>query len=162
MELRLGTGFQTKIELTSVRDDLLHHRLHLVHLDRIDDVVLPLVVIFLLSLVEAAGRLFNSVVQDVGETQQHRRRDIAQSQFVHHITQVNLSIVFTGRHIDVAFVVDLEIGSSPAIDVVEFPRVFYRPLLHFSNQEYKCRRLIIWSTVWIILSLVSSRLTSMA
>ena len=69
MQLRLGTGFQSEVELPSVRDDLLYHRLHLIYLDGIDHIVLAFVVILLRGLLEAAPRLLDTVVEDVGESQ---------------------------------------------------------------------------------------------
>jgi hypothetical protein len=42
MQFRLGAGFKTEVELAAMADNLFHYRLHLVHLDRIDDKVLAL------------------------------------------------------------------------------------------------------------------------
>ena len=130
MQFGLRSGLQSEVELASVADDLFHHRLHLVHLDGVDDEVLPLVVVFLLGLLKATGRLLDAVVEDVGEAQQHGRGHIAQRQFVHHVAQVYLRVVFTRRHKDITFLVDTKVRGSPSVDVVKFLGVFYCPLLH--------------------------------
>ena len=119
VQLRLGTGLYAQVELTSVRDNLLDHGLHLVHLDGIDHVVLTLVVVFLGRLLEAAPGLLDTVVQDIGETQQHRGCHVAQRQFVHHLAQVNLRLVLAGRHIDITLVVDTKVTRAPSVDVVQ-------------------------------------------
>ena len=119
MQLRFGAGFETQVELLAMLDHLLHHGAHLIHLDRIDNEVLSLIAILLGRLLEAAGNLLDAVVQDVGEAQQHRRRNVAQLQFVHHVAQVNLYVVFAWRHVHVALVVYTEVRRAPTVDVVE-------------------------------------------
>ena len=131
MELRLGTGFQSEVELLSMGNDFFYHGLHLVDLYGVYHEVLTLVVIFLRCFLEAAGSLFYPVVEDVGETQQHRRCDIAQRQLVHHLAQVYLGVVLAGCYIHVSFVVDAEIGCAPSVDVVQLFRVLNGPFLHF-------------------------------
>ena len=69
VQLRFRTSLNAQIKLTSVRDNLLNHRLHLIDLDGIDHIVLALVVVFLRSLLETAPRLLDTVVEDIGETQ---------------------------------------------------------------------------------------------
>ena len=136
MELGLGTGFQSQVELASVRDNLLYHRLHLVHLDGIYHIVLALVVVLLRGFLEAAPRLLDAVVEDVGESQQDRRLYIAQRQFVHHFPEVDLHLVLAGGHKHVSFIIDSEIGSTPAIDVVQFLGILNRPFLHCSCYRF--------------------------
>ena len=119
MQLGLGTSLYTQVELTSVRDDLFNNRLHLVHLDGIDHVVLTLVIIFLGCFLETAPGLLDTVVQDIGETQQYRGCHIAQRQFIHHLAQVNLRLVLAGRHIDITLVVDTKVTRAPSVDVVQ-------------------------------------------
>ena len=77
MEFRLRASLQSEVELLAVRDNLLNDRLHLVHLDRIDDKVFPLVTIFLLGLLKTAGCLLDAVVEDVWETEQYGSVDVA-------------------------------------------------------------------------------------
>ena len=69
MKLGLGSGLKSQVELSSVRDNLLHHRLHLIHLNGIDHIVLALVVVLLRGLLETAPRLLDTVVEDIGESQ---------------------------------------------------------------------------------------------
>ena len=77
MKFWLGTSFQSQVELLSMRDDFLNHRLHLVYLDRIDDKVLSLVSILFLGLLKTAGCLLDAVVEDVWETEQYGSVDVA-------------------------------------------------------------------------------------
>ena len=130
MQLGFGTRLQSEIELAAVRDDLFHHRLHLVHLDRINDEVFRLVVILFGGDIEAVRRFFYSVVQNVRKSQQYGRCHIAQSELVHHVAQVYLRVVLTWCDVDIAFFVDAEIRSSPSVDIVELLSVFNCPFLH--------------------------------
>ena len=131
-------------------DDLLDHRLHLVHLDGVDHVVLSLVVVLVGCLLEAAPRLFDSVVEDVGEAQQHGSRDIAQRQFVHHLAQVNLRVVLAGCDVDVAFLVNTEVACAPAVDVVELTGIFNGPFLHVGLFDNRCKITIFLLNIQII------------
>ena len=82
MQFGLGTSLQSKIELLAVADDLLNHRAHLIHFNRIDNKILRLVAIFLSRLSETTGNLLNPVVEDVGKANQHGSRHVTQLQFV--------------------------------------------------------------------------------
>ena len=112
-------------------DNLLDNGLHLVHLDGIDHIVLAFVVVLLRGFLETAPRLLDSVVEDIGEAEQHWRRDITQRQLVHHLTQVYLRRILTRCDIDITLLVDAEIGGAPTVDVVELLRVIDGPFLHF-------------------------------
>ena len=78
MEFRLRASLKTEIELFAMRYDFLYDWLHLVDLDRIDDEVLAFVSIFLLGFLEATGCLLDTIVENVGESEQHGSRDVAQ------------------------------------------------------------------------------------
>ena len=93
VQLWFGASLQSEVELSSVRDNLLHYWLYLVNLYGVDDEVLTLVVVFLLRLLEAACRFLDAVVENVWEPQQHRRSDIAQCQLVHDLSEVYLGVV---------------------------------------------------------------------
>ena len=118
MEFGFGTGLKAQVELAAVRDNLLDHGLHLVDLDRIDNKVLSVVVILFGSPFEAAGRLLDTVVQNIRETEQHGGRDIAEGELIEHLAQVYLHAVLAGRHADVAAVVDIEIRGAPATYII--------------------------------------------
>ena len=111
-------------------DNLLNHWLHLVSLYRIDYKVLCLVFIFLSCLLKAAAGLLNTVVENIRKPEKHRSGDIAQGEFVHHFTDVDLGLVLARCDIDVTFFINTEIGGAPTINVVELFRVFYSPLFH--------------------------------
>ena len=152
MKFWFGAGLQSEVEFLSVGDDFLHHGLHLVHLDGVDHVVLSLVVVFLACFFEAAPCLFDAAVENVGESEQHRRCHIAQGQFVHHFSQVYLRGVLAGSHIDVSLFVDAEIGGAPPIDVVELLRVVNSPFFHCSLVVCGLMSWRMCSTVVLILS----------
>ena len=120
MQFRFRSRFESEVEFASVRDDFLHHRLHLVHLDGIDDEVFAFEVILFLRFGEAACRFLDAAVEDVGKAEQHRRGNVAQGEFVHHFAQVYLRIALAGRDIHVSLFVDTKIRGTPTIDVVEF------------------------------------------
>ena len=69
MQFRLRAGFQTKIELTTMGDNLLYNWLHLVDLDGIDHIVLTFVVILLAGFLETAPSLLDTIVENIRETQ---------------------------------------------------------------------------------------------
>jgi hypothetical protein len=77
VEFRLRASLQSEVELLAVRDNLLNDRLHLVHLNRIDDKVFSLVSILFLCLLKTAGCLLDTVVEDVWETEQYGSVDVA-------------------------------------------------------------------------------------
>ncbi len=137
VQLGLRAGLESEVELASVRDDFLDHGLRLVHLHGIDDEILALIVVFLARFFEAARRLFDTAVENVGKAQQHGRRDIAQRQFVDDFAQVDLRLVLAGCHIDVSRLIDTEIRDSPTVQVVEFLRVFNRPFFHIRRKIFK-------------------------
>ena len=130
VQLGFGASLYAQVELLSVRDNFLDYRLYLIDLDRIDNIILSLVVVFLSRFLKATPSLLNTIVQNIREAQQYRRRHITQGQFIHHFTQVYLRTVLAGGHIDITLLVDAEIGSSPTVDVVEFLRVVNGPFLH--------------------------------
>jgi len=130
VKLWFGTGFKPQIELTSMGDNLVHDGLHLVDLDGIDDIAFSLEVIFLLRLLIALSHLLDAIVEDVGETQQHRWGHIAQGKLIHHIAQIDLRIILTRCDIDITLIVDTEVRSTPSIDIVQLFGVFYGPFFH--------------------------------
>ena len=77
VELGFGAGLQANVALLTVADNLFDHGAHLVHLDGHHHEVLAMELVFFGGLLEAGVDFVDAVVQDVGETQQHRSRDIA-------------------------------------------------------------------------------------
>ena len=130
VQLGFRAGLQSQVVALAVADDFLHDGAHLVNLDREDDEVFGLVVVFLGSLAETLVGLLDAVVQDVGEAQQHGCRHVACSQFVDHLFEVDLHAVLLGRNIHVSLLVNAKVVDSPTLDVVEFLGVFDAPLLH--------------------------------
>ena len=68
-------GFRTclnaQIELTSVGDNFLDDGLHLVDLDREHHIVFAFVLILLGGFLETAPRFLDTIVENIGETQQY-------------------------------------------------------------------------------------------
>jgi hypothetical protein len=135
VELRLGTGFKTEIELASVRDDLVDDRLHLVDFDGINDIALPLEIVLFLCLLVALSHLLNAIVENIGEAEQHRRGDIAQGKLVHDITQIDLRVVLARRDIDITLLVYSEIRSTPTINIVQLLGVVDGPFFHLIQRS---------------------------
>ena len=130
MQFGLASCLQSEVELAAVADDFFHHRLHLVHLDGIDDKVFTLKSVGIRCLFETTPCLFDTVVEDVRKSQQHGRCDVAQCQFVDHVMQVDLCVVFAWGDIHVTLRVDAEVGCSPSPHVVKLLRVFNSPFFH--------------------------------
>ena len=158
MEFRLGAGLESEVELLAVADDLFHHGAYLVHLDGVDDEILPLVAVLLGGFGEAVAGLLDAVVQDVGEAYQHGGGHVPHGQLVHQVSQVDLHAVFPRGHVDMSFLVDSKIVDSPSVDVVEFLGVFNAPFSHCVVYRFNSSRSI--RTVSFILSRLSS--TSMS
>ena len=130
VQLGLRAGLQSEVIAFAVADDLLHDGSHLVHLHGEDDEMLGLVVVLLGSLAETLVGLLDAVVEDVGEAQQHRSRDMAGRQLIDDLLQVHLHVVLLRRHIDVSLIVDAKIAHAPPFDVVELFGIFNAPFLH--------------------------------
>ena len=130
VQLGLRAGLEAEVELAPVADNLLDDGLHLVNLDGIDDEVLPLETVFVRRFLETAPRFLNPVVEDVGEAEQHRRGNVPERKFVHHVVKVYLHVVLARGDIHIAALVDAEVGCSPPADVVKLVRVFDSPFLH--------------------------------
>ncbi len=131
MKLRLRSGLKSDVEFFAMADDLLHHRTHLIDLDRIDDEILGAVTIFFGRLPEALRDLFDTVVEYVGKTEQYGRRDIAHLKLIHHLLEVDRCITFARSHSHVTFFVDGEIFQTPSIDIVQLRAVVNTPFSHF-------------------------------
>ena len=74
MQFRFRTRLQSEIEFLSVADNLLHHRAHLVDLNRIDNKVLRLITVFFGCLFKAGRHLFNTIIQNIRKTHQRGSR----------------------------------------------------------------------------------------
>jgi hypothetical protein len=89
VEFGLGSRLEADVELLAVLHDLFQHRALLVDLDGVHVEVLGLEAVFLGGLLEAVEDLLDAVVEDVGESQQHRRREVAQFQVLHDLDEVD-------------------------------------------------------------------------
>ena len=119
MQFRFGARFQSKIELLAMADNLLNHRTHLIHFNRIDDKVFRFITILLCRLPETTGNLFDPVVKDVGKANQHGSHHITQLQFVDQLFQINANSIFTRCYYNMTFVIDTKVRSAPTCNVVK-------------------------------------------
>ncbi len=133
VQLGFRTRLQTEVELLAVAYYLLHHGVHLVHLDGIYRETLAAEPVFLGSLAVAARHTLDAVVENIGEAQQHGSADVAQRQFVHHLAQIDLDTVLLGCDDHVPLIVYAEVRDSPAVDVVKIGRIFNVPFFHSRN-----------------------------
>ena len=106
MQFGFGSGFKPDVEFFPVRHDFFHHLPHLVYFYGVNDKILRIVFIFVGRFTETARYFFDPIVEDVGETKQHGRRDVAHLQFVHQIFQIDRCISFARGHLNVSFLVD--------------------------------------------------------
>ena len=106
MQFGFGARFEADVEFLAMAHDLLDHRSHLVHLDGIDDKVLGRVAILVGRLFEAFRDFLDTVVENIGETQQNGCRYIAHLQLVHQLLQVDRGITLAGRYSHVTLFVD--------------------------------------------------------
>ena len=106
VEFGFRAGLQTDVEFLAVAHNLLDHRSHLVHLDGIDDKVLGRVAILVGRLFEAFRDFLDTVVENIGETQQNGCRYVAHLQLVHQLLQVDRSVTLAGRYGHVTLFVD--------------------------------------------------------
>ena len=77
MQFGFGTRFQADVEFFTVTDDLFHHLSHLVDLDGVDDEVFGRVTIFVGRLLKTFGYFLDTIIENIGKTQQYGRCDVA-------------------------------------------------------------------------------------
>ena len=130
MQLGLRACFEADVEFLAVVDYLFHHLAHLIHLDRVNHIVLGRVVILLGGLAEAVADFFYAVVENIGETQQQRRADVAHLKLVDNILDVDRHTTLAGRNGHMAALVNRKIIASPAGNVVQLLAVFDAPFSH--------------------------------
>ena len=121
-------------------DDLFYYGTYLVDLNGINDKILSFVVIFLGCLLEAVAGFLDTVVQDVGETNQYRGRHVPDGQFVHQFPQIDFHAILSRGYVNVSFFVDSKIVDSPSVDVVQFFGVFNTPFSHYVLYRFNSSR----------------------
>ena len=131
MQFRFRTRLQSEIEFLSVADNLFYHRTHLVDLNGIDDKILGFITVLFGSLFKTGRHLFNTVVQNIRETQQHGRCHIPQLQLVNQFLQVDGHSISPRCNNNMTCVINTKVRSTPTRNVVEFFRIFNTPLSHF-------------------------------
>ena len=74
VQLRLGPGFEADVVRPAEFYDFFHHLALLVHLDRVDAVVLAFVVVFLDGVLENGGQAVDAGAQNIGEPEKDGQR----------------------------------------------------------------------------------------
>ena len=90
-QFRLGADLQTEAEFLAVSVHLFDHQALLVDLDRKHRRIAVPVVVLGDRGAEGIGDVAQSVRQDVGEANHHRRVQVARLQSLHHLVQIDLA-----------------------------------------------------------------------
>ena len=130
MEFRLRTRFKSEVVFLTMRNNFLNDRTHLIHLNREDDKVVALEIIFFTCLYKAFVGLLDTVIKNVREAKENGRLNMARCQFVNHFLKIYLYTILTGRNVHVTLIVDAKIVYAPSFDVVELFRIFNSPFTH--------------------------------
>ena len=109
MQFRFGTGFKSQIKFLAVADYFFNNRAHLVHFNRIDDKILGFISIFFRCLFKTIGSLFNTVIQNIRKTHQHRSRHITQLQLVDQFFQIDGYAIFSRCNNNMTFVINTKV-----------------------------------------------------
>ncbi|MNQ67247.1 hypothetical protein D3C85_817630 [compost metagenome] len=127
-QLGLGAGFQADGDVLG-GDDVLHHRLLLVDLDRVQRGVAVAVAETGDIGVEGAGELAHAILEDAGKAHQQRQRQPGSAQLADQVVQIDGHAVGTLRaDLDVAGLVDREVAGAPVADAVDPAAVGHAPV----------------------------------
>ena len=109
MQFGLGTGFKAQIKFLAMADNFFNNRAHLIHFNRIDDKILGFVSILFGCLFKTIGSLFNTVIQNIRKTHQHRSRHITQLQLVDQFFQIDGYAIFSRCNNNMTFVINTKV-----------------------------------------------------
>ena len=127
-QLRLRADLESETELASVAVDLLDDEALLVDLDREDGRVVAAVVVLRDRRCERIVQPLQPVPQDVRETDDHGRGQVAGLEAVHDLEQVDLVIGGLIRtYHDVTVGIDSEVAAPPGLDSVEVEGILDLP-----------------------------------
>ena len=112
-------------------NDFFYYRTHLVYLDRINDKILGLIPILIRCLLKAVRDFFNTIIQNIRKTDQHRSCHIPQLQLVNQFLQVDGHSISPRCNNNMTCVINTKVRSTPTCNVVEFFRIFNTPFSHF-------------------------------
>jgi hypothetical protein len=137
LQLRLAPHLQPHSMWPAEVQDFLHHMPLLVHLDRVDQRVLAVVLGLLDGDGEALRQALDTGAQDVGEAEQERQSHPLRLQVLRQLVQVERALRFVGRvHGDAPRLVDAEEADTPPLHVVEVERVLDCPI---AGDDRLCR-----------------------
>ena len=141
-QLRLGAGLEAEVVGTPEIEHLLDDLTLLVHLDRIDAAVAPLVLVLRDGRLEGRVDVGDALAEDVLEADQDGQPDASELQVIDELLQVNRALGILRRvHADVAVRADGEVAFSPSIDLIQLGRVRNRPGIALTPRaRYTTRR----------------------
>ena len=133
-EFRLGPGFEAEVVRLAEVENFLDDVPLLIHLDRVNAAVAPLVVELLDGVRERLVDLADAMAEDVGEAEQDRELDAAFLELIDEFLEVDRLLGLLVRmDDDVALVVDGEVALAPVADAVGFVGVLDLPLRHHAD-----------------------------
>ena len=127
-QLGLGADLEAEAEFLAVAVDLLDDQALLIDLDRKHRGIAVPVLVLCDGGAERLREMAKAVGQDVGETNDHRRVQVARLESLHHLVQIDFAVRIHARpdH-DVAFGVDREVALAPGLDLVQIERLLDLP-----------------------------------
>ena len=127
-QLGLGADLQAEAEFLAVAVDLFDHQALLVDLDGKHRGIAVAVVVLRDGGAEGFREMAQTVREDVGEADDHRRVQVARLEPLHHLVQIDLAARVHARpdH-HVALVVDRKVALAPGLDLIQIERLLDLP-----------------------------------
>ena len=130
-QFRLRADLKTEPVLRTAFADVVHHATLLVHLDRVDGVVLTLVAVLLDRHIKRVVEIAQTTMQEIGEVQEDGRSQTALAKTLHDVEKVDLA---AGRarwaHKYLTRLRDFEEALAPTTQVVKISRIIDRPRIN--------------------------------
>jgi hypothetical protein len=120
LELRLAAALEADAVGGAELDDLVDHVALLVHLNRVDSRIGPLVAELLDRVVELGSEGLDAGAQDIGEAKQQRQTDTLGMEIHGQVVQIQSAFpIGVGMNGDVTFAVHPEVAEPPSGHVVQ-------------------------------------------
>ena len=132
----LGSRLQAELERTAELQHFFHNLPLLIDLDGVHATIFALVAMFGDGGLKSPVQFAQAVLQNAGETHQHRQRDAAQHQGIDQLFQIDGALrILGGMHAQVAAAVHRKVALAPTGHVVEFAGVLRCPSLRRLHDE---------------------------
>jgi hypothetical protein len=139
----LAAGFETVPVLPAEVEHFLHDLPLLIHLDRVDAAVSPLVLVLCDCPLKRGVNVGQPVFEDVGEAEEDRCAQTAMLEAIDQALEIDPSSgILCGMHLQVPLIVDGEVALTPACDIVKLsslcqrPRCTHRPIAESGNTTH--------------------------